>query len=264
MEAIILAAGEGKRLRPLTNNTPKCLVNLFGKSLLQQQIETFRSCKIDDISVVTGHLNQMINFENITYFQNPNFKTTNMVETLFCAKEKLTNSVIVSYGDIIFEKNVLQKLIDSDDGLSVVIDKNWKKYWEMRFDNPLNDIESLILDDGYISNIGQKVNSFDKIQGQYIGLMKFQNEGMSFLLDFYENAKKKSKDERVNILNSNLPFEKSYMTDLLQGLINAGCKIKAVPVNNGWLELDSYHDYEVYNKKYKDGTISDLISVNSD
>ena len=144
------------------------------------------------------------------------------------------------------------------------IDKNWKKYWEMRFDNPLNDIESLILDDGYISNIGQKVNSFDKIQGQYIGLMKFQNEGMSFLLDFYENAKKKSKDERVNILNSNLPFEKSYMTDLLQGLINAGCKIKAVPVNNGWLELDSYHDYEVYNKKYKDGTISDLISVNSD
>ena len=64
MEAIILAAGEGKRLRPLTNNTPKCLVNLFGKSLLQQQIETFRSCKIDDISVVTGHLNQMINFEN--------------------------------------------------------------------------------------------------------------------------------------------------------------------------------------------------------
>ena len=264
MEAIILAAGEGKRLRPLTNNTPKCLVNLFGKSLLQQQIETFRSCKIDDISVVTGHLNQMINFENITYFQNPNFKTTNMVETLFCAKEKLTNSVSVSYGDIIFEKNVLQKLIDSNDDISVVIDKNWKKYWEMRFDNPLNDIESLILDDGYISNIGQKVNSFDKIQGQYIGLMKFQNEGMSFLLDFYENAKKKSKDERVNILNSNLPFEKSYMTDLLQGLINAGCKIKAVPVNNGWLELDSYHDYEVYNKKYKDGTISDLISVNSD
>ena len=264
MKAIILAAGEGKRLRPLTNNTPKCLVNLFGKSLLQQQIETFRSCKIDDISVVTGHLNQMINFENITYFQNPNFKTTNMVETLFCAKEKLTNSVIVSYGDIIFEKNVLQKLIDSNDDISVVIDKNWKKYWEMRFDNPLNDIESLILDDGYISNIGQKVNSFDKIQGQYIGLMKFQNEGMSFLLDFYENAKKKSKDERVNILNSNLPFEKSYMTDLLQGLINAGCKIKAVPVNNGWLELDSYHDYEVYNKKYKDRTISDLISVNID
>ena len=264
MKAIILAAGEGKRLRPLTNNTPKCLVNLFGKSLLQWQIETFLSCQIDDISVVRGYLNKMIKFENITYFENPNFKTTNMVETLFCAKEKLTNSVIVSYGDIIFEKYVLQKLIDSDDDLSVVIDKNWKKYWETRFDNPLNDAESLILDDGYISNIGQKVNSFDQIQGQYIGLMKFQNEGINFLLDFYENAKKKAENNHVNILNSNLPFEKSYMTDLIQGLISAGYKIKAIPVNNGWLELDSYHDYEVYNKKYEDGTIHDLISVNSD
>ena len=85
---------------------------------------------------------------------------------------------------------------------------------------------------------------------------------MSFLLDFYENAKKKSKDERVNILNSNLPFEKSYMTDLLQGLINVGCKIKAVPVSNGWLELDSIHDYEVYNKKFDDKTISEFFSVN--
>ena len=72
MKAIILAAGEGKRLRPLTNNTPKCMVNLFGKSLLQWQIETFRSCQIDDISVVTGYLNEMIKFENITYFENPN------------------------------------------------------------------------------------------------------------------------------------------------------------------------------------------------
>ena len=68
MKAIILAAGEGKRLRPLTNNTPKGLVNLFGKSLLQWQIETFRSCQIDDISVVRGYLSKMIKFENITYF----------------------------------------------------------------------------------------------------------------------------------------------------------------------------------------------------
>ena len=94
--------------------------------------------------------------------------------------------------------------------------------------------------------------------------MKFQKKGIRFLLDYYEKAKKEAKNKGINILNSNLPFEKSYMTDLIQGLINVGQKIKAVPVNNGWLELDSYHDYEGYNKKYKDRTISDLISVNID
>ena len=261
MEAIILAAGEGKRLRPLTNNTPKCLVNLFGKSLLQQQIETFRSCKIDDISVVTGHLNQMINFENITYFQNPNFKTTNMVETLFCAKEKLTNSVIVSYGDIIFEKNVLQKLIDSDDGLSVVIDKNWKKYWETRFDNPLNDAESLKIDtDDNITSIGQKTQKIDEIEGQYIGLMKFQNAGLEKIKKFYEKTGSQSTNNS-NPLNPLVSFQQSFMTDFLQGLINDGCKLKAVEIENGWLELDTINDYNKYTELYSKNKLSEFIDL---
>ena len=53
-----------------------------------------------------------------------------MVETLFCAKNEMKDTVIVSYGDIIFEKNVLQKLIDSDEDFSVIIDKNWGKILE--------------------------------------------------------------------------------------------------------------------------------------
>tara|TARA_Y100000782_G_scaffold67166_1_gene73121 strand:+ start:202 stop:372 length:171 start_codon:yes stop_codon:yes gene_type:complete len=52
-----------------------------------------------------------------------------------------------------------------------------------------------IIDNGFISSIGQKVSSFDQIQGQYIGLMKFQNEGIKFLLDFYEKAKKEAKSK---------------------------------------------------------------------
>ena len=107
--AIILAAGEGKRLRPLTLDKPKGLVELFGKSILERQIEIFQECKINDISIVTGHCGQMIKFSNVNYFQNLNFQTTNMVETLFCAKDKLINSTIISYGDIIFENQVLEK-----------------------------------------------------------------------------------------------------------------------------------------------------------
>ena len=261
MKAIILAAGEGKRLRPLTNNTPKCLVNLFGKSLLQWQIETFRSCQIDDISVVRGYLNKMIKFENITYFENPNFKTTNMVETLFCAKEKLSDSVIVSYGDIIFEKNVLQKLIDSNHDISVVIDKNWKKYWEMRFDDPLTDAESLKIDnDGNIISIGQKVQKINEIEGQYIGLMKFQNSGIEKLKQFYEKTKNQSKN-KPNPLNPHVSFNQSYMTDFLQGLINEGCKLEAVQIKNGWLELDSIDDYNKYTELFSKKTISEFIDL---
>lgn len=263
MKSIILAAGQGNRLLPLTNNTPKCLVKLFGKSLLEWQIDVFRRCNISDISVVTGFCSEKINFPNINYFKNPNYQTTNMVETLFCAKEKLNGSVIVSYGDIIFEKSVLQKLIDSKDDFSIVVDKNWEEYWKTRFENPLVDAESLIVDNnGYINNIGQNASNVHEICGQYIGLMKFQGEGLKYLKRFYEKTEKESKSG-VNPLNPNLPFQKSFMTDLLQGLIESGCNLKAVFTNNGWLELDSMHDYKIYNKMYSAKTISKFFLIES-
>ena len=107
MRVIILAAGEGKRLGPLTKDKPKCLISLFGKSLLQHQLDIFESCNIKDISIVTGYKNDMIKFPNVTYFHNSDYQNTNMLETLFCAKRKINDEVIVVYGDIIFEKKIL-------------------------------------------------------------------------------------------------------------------------------------------------------------
>ena len=247
MNAIILAAGEGKRLRPLTEDKPKCMIDLFGKPLIQRQIETFQACGINDISIVTGYCEDKITFDNVRYFRNYKYATTNMVETLFCAKNAIKDSTLVSYGDIVFEKNVLKKLIEATDDMCVVVDKDWYKYWKIRFTNPLDDAERLVLDnDGYITNIGQKVTNTKQIMGQYIGLMKFQKNGVHILKDFYERTKKHA-SSGINPLNSNLPFEKSYLTDLLQGLILDGRKIKSVLINNGWLEVDTIHDYEVYN-----------------
>ena len=132
----------------------------------------------------------LFNFKNVNYFHNSNYDITNMVETLFCAMEKFNDTVIVSYGDIIFEKKVLTSLINSDEDYSVVIDKNWRKYWESRFTDPLIDAESLILDSmNNIIEIGQTTKNIDDIQGQYIGLMKFQGSGLKFLRNFYQKTK---------------------------------------------------------------------------
>ena len=173
MNAIILAAGEGKRLRPITNDKPKSLVKLFGKTLLEWQLSIFQKCGIDDICVVTGYNSQLINYPGLDYIKNNNFMNTNMMESLFCASEKFKESTIVSYADIIFEEKVLRALIESDEDFSIIIDKNWKEYWELRFEDPIKDAESLKIDnDGFITNIGKKVNAVGEIEGQYIGLMK--------------------------------------------------------------------------------------------
>lgn len=255
MKVIILAAGEGRRLRPLTNKNPKCLIKLFGKSLLDWQIELYKKTKISDITVVKGYLENKINTPGINYFVNKNFETSNMVETLFCAKEKISEDIIISYGDIIFEKKVLKKLLKSNDDISLIIDENWQEYWGTRFDNPLDDVESLVMDNnGYILNIGQKEKNLEKIQGQYIGLMRFKNKGIDILKKIYDESKKESKKGK-NPLNPKLPFEKSFMTDLLQKIIDEGYKIRAIPIRNGWLELDSYDDYKKYQSMIENKTI---------
>lgn len=262
MKAIILAAGEGRRLRPLTNDIPKSMVKLFGMTLLERQINTFRKCDINDIIIIGGYNNEMIDFPNIKKYKNLHYDSTNMVETLFCAKNELTETVIISYGDIIFEKKVLNALISSDEDFSVVVDKNWKKYWDVRFSDPLKDAESLKMDSmKNILEIGQNINSINEIEGQYIGLMKFQGKSLKFIKKFYEKTKEQARKSGKNPLNPRIPFRKSYMTDFIQGLINAGCKIKAVSIINGWLELDNNDDYKIYNKMYQEGNLSDFIKL---
>ena len=260
LKVIILAAGEGKRLRPLTKNIPKCMVNFFGKSLLERQIDIFQNLGINDISVVTGYCENKISIDNIKKFKNKNFSTTNMVESLFTAKEKIDDSVIVAYGDIVFESKIIQKLMNSRHDISVIIDKNWKDLWKVRFENPLEDAESLILDKNkLILELGQKEKNINNIQGQFIGLMKFQNAGINNIINFYEKMKNIS-NSSMNPLNPNLPFEKSFMTDFLQGLIRNNQKLNAIIIENGWLEIDSLEDYNLYEKMNKNKSLKKLIS----
>ena len=112
-----------------------------------------------------------------------------------------------------------------------------------------------------IIEIGQTAKNIDDIQGQYIGLMKFQGSGLEFLKNFYHKTKDEAKISGENPLNPKIDFKKSYMTDFIQGLINAGCHIKAISINNGWLELDNNDDYKIYNEMHKDGKLSEFIEL---
>lgn len=242
MKVIILAAGKGTRLSPLTDNKPKCMVELLGKPLIQHQIETFRRNKVNDIHVVTGYLQEMINFEKVTKHFNPKYETTNMVYTLFCAEKAMQNDdLLISYGDIVFNDNVLQKLIHSDSDISVVVDKNWKKYWSARMENPLEDAETLKINaDGNIKEIGKKPISYDEIEGQYIGLIKIKQSMLHKFKKYYRELDQEK-------LYDGKDYKNMYMTSFLQMIANNLCKLKPVFIKNGWMEVDTPSDLEFFN-----------------
>ena len=145
MKAIILAAGIGSRLMPLTKDKPKCMVEYKGKQIIDYILESLRKNGITDVVIVKGYKADKLQKENVKYYINEQFAITNMVYTLFCAEKELTDDIIISYADIVYNKETLEVLLKDDSSMAVVIDKNWRTLWERRMSDPLTDAETLKL-----------------------------------------------------------------------------------------------------------------------
>jgi choline kinase len=236
VKAIILAAGEGNRLRPFTSDRPKCMVEIEGMSLLQAQLEVLKKGGIEEVVLVGGYLAHQLKPFTEKLYINERYSSTNMVWSLFCAENELDGDLILGYGDIVYSEAVLNALLESKADISVAIDLDWESYWRARNEDPLSDAETLKLTaTGNILEIGQKPDSLDDIEGQYIGLMKFSRSGISKLKEAFHKAK-----EQGNLRGKTV--EKAYMTDLLQHLVDIGTDLKAVPIRAGWIEVDTVSD----------------------
>ena len=104
MKAIIIAAGRGKRMKDLTANSPKCLLEIDGKTIIQNALDHLRSLGVNDIAVVKGYLQDKICLPDLTYYINDNYLQNNILTSLFYAEKELNDEVIILYSDIIFEK----------------------------------------------------------------------------------------------------------------------------------------------------------------
>jgi choline kinase len=259
-KALILAAGQGTRLRPLTDNLPKCLVPFCGKSLLHRQIETLNACGVGEIYVATGFCSQEIEVLGYPTFHNPKFDSTNMVESMIAARSLFEggDDLIVAYGDIIYEQKNLKQMLECEEAVSLMIDKNWEALWSLRFEDPLDDAETLKMDsDGYVVELGNKPEVVSEIEGQYTGLIKIRGDKLLDILAFYDSIRSSSP-------MSTRELDNMYMTTFLQMIIDSGTRIKAVEVSNGWLEIDSVQDLEYYEKMAEDGSLDSFYRMNQD
>lgn len=236
LKAIILAAGEGTRLRPYTLDRPKCLVEIEGSSLLDRQLAVLATEAVHPIVMIGGYRAEMLKRPGVELRLNPRYAETNMVWTLFYAEDDLVGDVLLCYGDIVYSRDVLRALLKSKADIAVAIDLEWESYWRARNENPLDDAETLKLGaDGQILEIGQKPTSLAEIEGQYMGLMKFSAKGVQILKKVFHDA------GAIGNLRGK-PVEKAYMTDLLQSMIDANYRLDAVPVRGGWVEVDTVED----------------------
>ncbi len=240
MKIIILAAGKGTRLGKLNNNKPKCLLKIDGSSLIERNIYFFNKANLEPI-IVTGFKKEKLNFLNVTTVFNHEYDTTNMLWSLYAAREHMYEDFLVCYSDILINMKQIIKLKKFKNGIGLLIDRDWLDYWKLRFSDPLKDAESLKLSqNGYITDIGQTEKSLSNIQGQYVGFFKISGKKrLNFikkLKDYCENS-----STRDNA-------KKAYLTDFFQLLIKSKFKIKAIFTNGGWVEIDNPFDIKAAHK----------------
>ena len=251
MNSLILAAGTGTRLRPITNDIPKCLVKIGNKSLLDWQLENLKKAGIKNINIVTGYKqdkiikDREIKFNKI-YF-NKSYNSTNMVKSLLLAKDLFYTDLLISYSDIIYKTEIVKLLLESKHKNAIIIDIDWYKLWSKRFKKPLDDAETLSFDKNFnLLNIGKKTRNINDIMGQYIGLMKFDNNTLGFLNNL----------DIENKIKNNL-----FMTDLIRIFLKNNIEIKVLPIKRGWLEVDSLSDLTLYNEEIKKQKNENVFSI---
>lgn len=261
MKAIILAGGMGTRLGKYTENLPKGMLNFNGKSLIERQVETLRSCGISDIIIVKGYMPDKIQIPDVKYYVNEDYANTNMVETLFCAEEEMDDDILVCYSDILYEKRVIEKILASNVDIGVTVDEDYWDYWKARMDNPEDDTESLVIDEeGKIIELGDTDCALDKAKVRYVGLIKFSKKGIEALKKVYHKNKEKYFNISGPWLRSKC-FKKGYMTCMLQAIINEGYRVDPIIVKHGWLEFDTIEDYEKYNEWLENGELKKFFNL---
>jgi len=235
MRAIILAAGRGKRMGNVTSKLPKCRTVLHNKELIQWQIEALMGAGIEKISVVRGYLSRTFDL-GLQYFENHRWADTNMVTSLMTAEKWLSlSNCIISYSDIVYSVQTARILLNSPGEIVITYDPKWEDLWSQRFENPLLDAETFSIKDGRVLEIGGCPTSIGEIEGQYMGLLKFTVQGWKSVKKY---LRKYSQSE----------LDKLEMTTLLQGLIQSGIDVSAVPIEDGWYEVDSESDLSLYSE----------------
>jgi choline kinase len=245
MRAVILAAGRGSRMGHLGEDRPKCLVELEGTPLIERQIAALRRGGVDEIGVVRGYRAEMIDFPGLFYFTNQRWAQTSMVMSLAVAAAWLRSGpVIVSYADIFFRSELVRGLAGAAGQLVITYDRDWRRLWTRRFDDPLADAETFRIDAaGQLLEIGGKTTRIEDIQGQYMGLLKFTPPGWSTV------------ETLLSILDAPVR-DRLDMTGLLSRLLaEKKLPIGTFATDGQWGEIDNPEDVTLYQDMVSEGEL---------
>ncbi len=246
LRALIVAAGPHEELLPLTEDRPKAMLDIKGKSILERQVETLNTLNIREIAVVRGYLREKVNLPNLRYYDNLRFRETHILSSLFCAEAEMEGPFLFLYGDVLFERQLLEGLLRSTADVSLLVDRSFsetKKDAQFPPELVMTDPSLSLAGDGSyarVLRIGRRLDP-EQSQGEFVGLCMFSERGTKILREVYQDLLQRKTGAPLHEAPS---LEQAGFTDMIQELIQRGEKVVAFEALHGWMDVDTFEDYQ--------------------
>ena len=236
--AVVLAATKGAQLRHLTKNKPKCMLDIQGKPLLERLTSTLKKDNIGKISIVSGYKSNVIrernNLSNLNIIENKEYIKTGELYSLYKAVNEIKNDCIITYGDIVFRKYILDALLSIKGEIVIVVDAlSQNKQKKKQKDLTVCDRKftgNYLLEEKPASLKSMHNEYTNKITGQWIGLLKTNTKGSKIIKN------------QIIKLSKNKKFKNLTMPDLFNSLIKNKIKINVLYIAGQWLDVNDAFD----------------------
>jgi choline kinase len=242
VKAIIIGAGRGSRLRHLTEEIPKTLVPILGRPMLDGILEALAAggLRPPDVVFICGYLAGTIRarYPALEYVENPEWERNNILASLMYARGHMAGGFVSTYADIVYRPAAVEALVRSPHDLTVICDTAWRRRYVGRSQHPETDAEKLRAEGSRVVEISRRIPS-ELAAGEFIGVMKASPAGAARLARAFDEARAAFAGR---VFREGRTFEKAYLIDLLQRMIEQGEVIHRVDTDGGYMEIDTLED----------------------
>ena len=247
MNAIIIAAGSGKRISEDAKNTPKSMVKVNGKPIIEYQLSVLKKAGINEVYVITGPYSEKFTIKNIKYIKDEEYENHDILGSLMEAKKFFGKDTLILYSDIIFELKIIKKIMNSKEDISIAVDMDWEKNYEGRTEHPKSEAENVEINNNVdIIRIKKNIENINNNVGEFLGIIKFANKGSELFVKKYEELLNRN----TGLFHESSSILKAYVTDMIQELIDSNIKIKPILVSGKWCEIDTMQDLKNAEKMF--------------
>ena len=249
MKAIIIAAGYSSRLGNYIKETPKALLNINGKTILERQTGLLKANLVKDIIIITGPNKSKFDHSEFTFVNDVLYKEHEQLGSLMTAKDYFNDELLILFSDVLFDNEIIKTIIESKYEYGIGIDLDWEKGYEGRTEHPKSEADLALIQQNSIVGIKKNISKKHENEkiGEFLGIMKMSISGSTKFKEKFEELER----THEGTFHDAPSLKKAYLTDMIQELIHNNERVYPIIIKGKWCEIDTSQDLERVQKIFK-------------